>query len=97
MPTLEEIMELEYECCWEDGYVNGVEGVFAIGPNGNSIFIPFAGYRDYSGLSHEGYSGYLWSGTSSEYHDYDAFSLVCNWRSDYWGREYGFSVRPVSD
>lgn len=103
MPTLEEIKELSKECSWEGGYVNGVEGVFAIGPNGNSIFIPFAGYRYYSYLDDEGYYGRLWSGTRG---DDIACGLRCNWDgagwydagwNGYWDRANGLSVRPVSD
>lgn len=101
MPTFEEIRELEYECSWEGGYVNGVEGVFAIGPNGNSIFIPFAGYRDDSDLFSEGYGGFLWSGTMYDYYDYSAYFLTFSWDSagwyGIWDRDLGFSVRPVSD
>lgn len=101
MPTLKEIKEIANECYWEGGYVNGVEGVFAIGPNGNSIFIPFAGYRYYSDLLNEGNNGYLWSGTRSENNDSYAYSLYCGWSRAYWGdgwyRESGLSVRPVSD
>lgn len=100
MPTLEEIKELVYDCSWEDGYVNGVVGAFAIGPNGNSIFIPFAGGRAYSGLYYEGGNGYLWSGTRDEYFDDSAYGLSCIWLGawdHHWNREYGLSVRPVSD
>lgn len=101
MPTLKEIKELEYECSWGGGYVNGVEGVFAIGPNGNSIFIPFAGSRYDSGLDDEGGYGYLWSGSRYEGDDHIAYYLDCDWGYarwyGRWYREYGLSVRPVSD
>lgn len=106
MPTLEEIKELSNECSWEGGYVNGVEGVFAIGPNGNSIFIPFAGRRCYSDLRQEGIDGCLWSGSRGEGYgydyDYNACHLHCNWDDADWNydgghRKYGLSVRPVSD
>lgn len=101
MPTLEEIKELEYECYWEGGYLNGVKGVFAIGPNGNSIFIPSAGCRRDTDLDYEGNDGYLWSGSGGMGPDANAYYL-----SSYWGgggtcysrcRQHGFSVRPVSD
>lgn len=101
MPTLEEIYELATECYWESGYVNGVKGSFAIGPNGNSIFIPCTGGRASSGLFDED-GGYLWSGTWHERYDNgSAYCLVCYWYDarwgGYWGRSDGFSVRPVSD
>lgn len=102
MPTLKEIKEIANECYWEGGYVNGVEGVFAIGPNGNSIFIPFAGSRVDSGLYDEGPDGCLWSGTRHENGDYGACFLCCYWDyagwDDHWFRkDCGLSVRPVSD
>lgn len=99
MPTLEEIDELCDECYWEGGYLNGVEGDFVIGPNGNSIFIPFAGLRYDTALGNEGDYGCYWSGTLGGYNS--AFSLICywdngNWCSD-WSRINGLTVRPVSD
>lgn len=94
MPTLEEIDELCDECDWVGGYLNGVEGYFVIGPNGNSIFIPFAGGRYDTDLIHDGYGGYYWSGTLNGINS--AYRLGCYWY-DYWYRDYGFTVRPVSD
>lgn len=100
MPTLEEIDELCDECYWEGGYLNGVEGDFVIGPNGNSIFIPFAGDRDGADLFNEGDYGCYWSGTL--YNSNCAYYLIyCIWGYAYWigdcDRELGHSVRPVSD
>lgn len=92
MPTLEEVDELCDECYWEGGYLNGVEGDFVIGPNGNSIFIPFAGVRLGTDLLFEGDNGFYWSGTLNDYAC--AYSLI--WYN-YWDRERGYSVRPVSD
>lgn len=101
MPTLEEVEELLEYCYFEGGYLNNVEGDFVLGPNGNSIFIPFAGSRYGSGLDSEGVSGYLWSGTRYEYDDYHACILGCCWDDAGWGnnwnRRLGCSVRPVSD
>ena len=100
MPTLEEIDELCDECYWEGGYLNGVEGDFVIGPNGKSIFIPFADYRGGTDLYYGSGRGCCWSGTLGDF-SYRACSLYCNWVNGgwggYWGREYGFTVRPVSD
>lgn len=96
MPTLQEIEELDNECYWEGGYVNGVKGVFAIGPNGNSIFIPFAGCRYDTGLYDEGGDGYYWSGTLDG-GDHYAYGLVCYYGYHIWYREVGLTVRPVSD
>ena len=100
MPTREEIQELDEYCGFEEGYLNDVVGNFVVGPNGNSIFIPFAGCRlDVSDLSYEGDFGYCWSGTLDDYNN--AYNLGCGWNGgrwdNNWPREYGFSVRPVSD
>lgn len=105
MPTLEEIKELIGYCEWETGSLNDVKGVFAVGPNCNSIFIPFAGSRHFSDLYDEGLDGYLWSGTRGYYdeglHGYYACGLNCDWYNTSWGsgwfRDPGCSVRPVSD
>jgi hypothetical protein len=66
--------------------------------NGNSIFLPAAGYRDDSSLYGAGSYGYYWS--SSLYADYPNYAYVLLFRSggmdwDYGYRYYGFSVRPV--
>lgn len=99
MPTLEEITELYKYCYFEGGYLNNVAGNFVIGPNGNSIFIPFAGGRLSMGLDDEGDNAYYWSGT--QYKDSLAYNLNCNWNycnwNNVWSREGGLSVRPVSD
>ena len=101
MPTLEEVEELLEYCYFEGGYLNNVEGDFVLGPNGNSIFIPFAGSRLDSYLFNEGCKGFLWSGTRYEYYPDCAYNLDCVWNYAHWGnfwrREYGCSVRPVSD
>lgn len=40
---------------------NGVWGSLFIGPNGRSLFLPAAGYRDNSDLDNAGSDGYYWS------------------------------------
>ncbi len=101
MPTLAEVQELVDNCTFTGGSYNGVRGNYVTGPNGNSIFLPFAGVRSYGGLSYEGSYGYFWSGTY--YDDCDgngAYDLYCdgdygNWRYD--NRLNGLSVRPVKE
>lgn len=96
MPTREEIQELDANCEWEGGHLNDVAGNFVIGPNGNSIFVPFAGYRFVTDLNGYGGNGWYWSGTQ---YDSNAYNLYCGYgdSSNYWYREFGLSVRPVSD
>lgn len=43
-PTKDEMNELLYDCTWEWTTYNGVNGQLVTGPNGNSIFLPAAGW-----------------------------------------------------
>lgn len=99
MPTLDEMRELINECEWEWTYVNGVNGRLLTGPNGNSIFLPAAGFRDGTSLSRAGSYGVYWSATpySKNYSAFDLYfySGYCGWVGD--GRYGGFTVRPVSE
>ncbi len=100
MPTLAELNELISNCVVRWTIQNGVSGGLFTGTNGNTIFIPAAGYLDGSNLVNSGSYGYLWSSllyTSSSDHAYRiAFSSGSgNTANTYEGRYYGFSVRPV--
>ena len=107
MPTLAEVQELVDNCTFIGGSYNGVRGSYVTGPNGNSIFLPFAGSRSYGDLDTEGISGFFWSGTyhggsSGDYgHGYYAYFLCCHADLGYWSdgyrRLYGLSVRPVTE
>lgn len=64
-PTEEEAQELITKCKWEPVRVNGHYGHKITGPNGNSIFLPAAGYIDFNGYpnsSHEGWGRYWTTG-----------------------------------
>ncbi len=102
MPRLAEIQELLNNCSWSVSTYNGVKGMTVKGQNGNSIFLPFDGYRLDDELFNESYYGYYWSGTIyGEYDDDDAYYLYLfddggrDWYDD--ERLYGRSVRPVKD
>ena len=101
MPTLDEIGELVEKCTWQRTTVNGVEGYLITGPNGNSIFLPAAGYRKGTDVFNCGLFGYFWSVTL-----YEALSnCACGlyFGSDYYDwtgntyRSLGLSVRPVTE
>ena len=105
LPTEEDFDELVEECEWRWMKKKGVYGMRVKGPNGNSIFLPAAGYRDGSSLYGAGESGYYWSSTPGDYdHDCYAFSLyfydgdeyVDEYVDDY-DRNDGLTVRPVSE
>lgn len=98
MPTLTEIKELVNKCTFTGGSYNGARGNYVTGPNGKSIFLPFAGGRHYNNLFNEDSSGYFWSGTYDEYDGACCLyysSGACDWDGD--DLEYGYSVRPVKD
>ena len=99
MPTLDECNELVNDCEWLWTTLNDVTGYQVTGKNGNSIFLPAAGYRDGAKLNSTGDYGYYWSSTPYSSNSQYAYRLRfysggrgTSWRS----RHYGQSVRPVA-
>ena len=100
LPTKAELEELKNKCTWNWTTQNGVKGCKVTGPNGNHIFLPAAGYRAGSSLLNAGEHGHYWSSTPDESYSYGADNLYFNSgnQSVYWYyRDYGRSVRPVSE
>ena len=100
MPTKAELYELLNNCTWTWTTQNDVNGYKVTGPNGNSIFLPAAGYRDGTSLSDCGSNGSYWSG--SLYESLSDYAYNLNFYSGYYGWDYyfrcnGFTVRPVSE
>lgn len=98
MPTDAEMNELKNNCTVTWTTQNGVNGCLFTGPNGASIFLPAAGYRDGSSLKYVGSDGYYWSSSfNTDYPDLARrlylYSDGC--RMVYSTRYYGFSVRAV--
>lgn len=98
MPTADEMRELRDNCVVVWTEQNGVNGRKFTGPNGNSIFLPAAGYRGDSELLDAGSYGNYWSSSlNTDYPSY-AWSLYF-YADDYFMRSlyrfYGHSVRPV--
>ena len=98
MPIEAEQDELRNNCTWTWTTLNGVNGYEVTGPNGNSIFLPAAGYRNGTEVYHRGYFGCYWSSLLGSNGGYNAFYLYFD-GSDYdWNysdRYIGLSVRPV--
>ena len=98
MPTKEELLELFDKCTYTWTTQDGVNGyLFTSKANGKTIFLPAAGYNNYS--STKGRELEYWSSTL--YSSYDAISLT-NWTGTFQGdydlfRFFGMSVRPVID
>ena len=99
MPTKEEWQELYNNTTHTWTTQNGVNGRLFTASNGNSLFLPAAGYRDNSSLNGAGSNGDYWSSSlTTDYLDY-AWDFYFNSGSCsmgyYYGRYYGHSVRPV--
>lgn len=96
MPTKAEQDELRKKCKWTWTSQNGVKGYKVIGRNGNSIFLPAAGYMFEGTLNKAGSYGDYWSssldtGSFAYYVLFDS-NLVDRYFSN---RYYGLAVRPV--
>ena len=98
MPTRDEQEELLNNCTWEWTTQNGVNGCKVTGTNGNSIFLPAAGYRSGSSRYFSGSRGNYWSSTpyNSNY-AYDLYIYSSGQNMNYFSRYSGRSVRPVSE
>ncbi|MCR5361309.1 MAG: Ig-like domain-containing protein [Bacteroidales bacterium] len=100
MPTHDEFTELRNNCTATWTTVNGVYGcLFTSNNNGNTLFLPAAGFRDDASLYLAGSDGYYWS--SSLYSDYPYLAWYLDFYSNfvnpnyYYSRYYGQSVRAV--
>ena len=102
MPTKDEFQELIDNCdvTWTQNYNGtGVKGrVFTSKVNGNSVFLPAAGYCKNSSVNYVGSNGYYWSASWSSpvdtwflYFNSGTQSVNCNYRY------YGYSVRGVCE
>ena len=99
MPTQKEQYELRNFTTWTWIKQNGIKGYKVTSKiNGNSIFLPAAGYRYYSELNYAGYSGIYWSSslyTNGSDFAYDFCFLSSKVYRNINDRYYGRSVRPV--
>jgi len=106
MPTYDELCELNNKCTWTWTTRNYVTGFSVTGPNGNSIFLPAAGYRSDENLYDTGYNGDYWasslytSNASFARYVYFYFNTSSGANSHTPGEEYrcfGRSIRPVKE
>ena len=98
--TKAEMEELVDKCTWQWTTQSGVNGYKVTGPNGNSIFLPAAGYCYGSSYDYVGKKGRYWSSTPNESNDDYAYNLYfsrgCH-DASWFNRSYGHTVRPVSE
>ena len=101
MPTDAEWTELRENCTWTWTTHNGVNGrLVTSNKNGNSIFLPAAGYRLDTGLDYAGSDGMYWSSSLNTVYPDRAWCVSFYSGNMYRGsffRCYGPSVRPVSE
>ena len=99
MPTDAEMTELREQCTWTWTTQNGVNGYKVTSKsNGNSIFLPAAGYRYGSSLLDAGSYGDYWSSSLCTDSPYYAWFVSFNSSNVHRGnyiRYYGRSIRPV--
>lgn len=107
IPTIDEIMELWFNCTWTEENINGVNGYRVTsnveGYTDRSIFIPVSGYR-YDVYSYNEDQCFYWS--SSLYASTPSFAKCLHLPQDHdhsvfttynYSRCYGMVIRPVSD
>ena len=97
MPTDAEWTELRTKCTWTWTTRNGVKG-YLVSNNGDSLFLPAAGYRNGTGLYDAGSNGYYWSSsldTGDPDHAWNVDFYSGGAGRSYGERYYGLSVRPV--
>lgn len=98
MPTVEEWQELldNTSCTWTT--LGGVNGQLFTAANGNSLFLPAAGYRNDGSLYYVGGIGDYWSSSLYTSYPYRAWNLYFdsgNYSMSNNSRCYGRSVRAV--
>ncbi|MCD7710390.1 MAG: DUF1566 domain-containing protein [Porphyromonadaceae bacterium] len=100
MPTEGEIDELVNECQWEWTTMNDHNGIKVTGPNGNSIFLPAAGYYNGTTICNAWWDGDYWGASpyknTSDYAAYSFGFSRTNFTMSRANRFVGYSVRPVS-
>lgn len=96
MPTTDQQQELIDNCTRTWTTRNGVNGTLVTGSNGNTLFLPAAGYRGSDPLNYAGSYGYYWSRTHNS--GYGAYYLGFYSGRWYWAsnsRFSGLAVRAV--
>ena len=99
-PTLKEVQELINYCSWMLTTQNGVSGYKVTGANGNSIFLPAGGVKQYTSTFFTDRSCVM-SATYCDFEPSHASVLNCEdgapvyWYV--WERCWGYNVRPVTN
>lgn len=100
IPTAEEWEGMSSNTEWDWVERNGVLGYDVTAGNGNSIYLPAAGYRFDDHLKNEAYDGRYWTSTVCDcIHAYNfCFFDETGWRiADVLWRSNGGTIRPVCE
>ena len=98
MPTKQEWQELYNNTTVTWITRNGVDGSLFTASNGNSLFLPAAGYYDGGSLYSENWDGNYWSSSLDMCSSFSVWRLRFDSGGCYMydnSRDYGHSVRPV--
>ena len=99
LPTKSEMKELENNCSWVWTYQGSRAGYKVTGPNGNSIFLPAAGFKAGTSGKSVGSYGNYWSSTPNA-DGVTAYSIYfyAGAKGKSWDgkRRSGLTVRPVT-
>lgn len=104
MPTLTEAKELIEKCTYKTTTINTVDGFLLVGPNGNSIFLPFTGSKMGTDFYNENDIFYWTSSTDESRVSSSAAALWSYvkqdgdriYYSEYWTRVRGLAIRAVT-
>lgn len=96
MPTYKEMNELIDMCNWEWSQINGNNGYVVTGPNGNSIFLPAAGYYSGSLLNPNKWLGYWLSNSNKIEYAWSLSKQDDKQHTVNQLRVNGLSIRPVT-
>ena len=99
IPTYDECNELCTDCTWTWTTMNEVKGYEVTGVNGNSIFLPAAGYMSNSSVGSSGSNGSYWTSTpgSNSSYAYQLLFYSSSYEVYLSARYFGYPVRPVSE
>lgn len=102
IPGDTEWKELYEHCQWTWTSISGTRGYLVSSCNGNSIFLPAAGFNSFYGREDQNASGWYWScssrggtGMAQLYFDHRRRSFTKTDNTDNFG--YGFSLRGICD
>ena len=100
MPNVADFEELrdDEDMEWQWTVVNGVEGYRITSKrNGNSLFLPAAGYFSDEQLNEDSYGYYKCRDASGRQSAIFKYSSTVRYRGSYQDRNIGASIRPVKD